>query len=143
MVDVDKQACRALAERGYSSSLWPESYITWDFLDKYPRSMEPGYLHLNWNHIPGMYLRKYYLRTLMIEKEEWAHLSNSASLTQYWEPTQVSEDFHWTFALVLCWTAFHDCEDTSRRKEFMVSVGIVWKPAQYTAIPFTMAADEF
>ena len=61
MVDVDKQACHALAERGYHSGLWPESYITWDFLDKYPKAMEPGYLHLNWNHIPGMYLRKYYL----------------------------------------------------------------------------------
>ena len=44
MVDVDKQACRALAERGYHSGLWPESYVTWDFVDKYPRSMEPGYL---------------------------------------------------------------------------------------------------
>ena len=92
----------ALAERGYHSGLWPESYVTWDFLDKYPRSMEPGYLHLNWDHIPGMYLRKYYLRMLVIEKEEWAHLSDSASLTWYWEPTQVSEDFHWTFALILC-----------------------------------------
>ena len=143
MVDIDKQACHELAERGYHSGLWPESYVTWDFLDKYPRSMEPGYLHLNWDHIPRMYLRKYYLRMLVIEKEEWAHLSNPASLTRYWEPTQVSEDFHQTFALILCQTVFHDCEDTSRRKEFMVPVGIVQKPAQYTAIPFTTAADEF
>ena len=143
MVDVDKQACDALAERGYRSSLWPESYVTWDFLDKYPRSMEPGYLHLNWDHIPRMYLRKYYLRMLVIEKEEWAHLSDPASLTRYWEPTQVSEDFHQTFALILCQTAFHNCEDTSRRKEFMVSVGIVRKPARYMVIPFATAADEF
>ena len=90
-----------------------------------------------------MYLRKYYLRTLIIEKEEWAHLSDPTSLTQYWEPTQVSEDFHRTFALVLCQTVFHNCEDTSRRKEFVVLVGIVWKLAQYAAIPFTTAADEF
>ena len=143
MVDVDKQACHALAERGYCSGLWLESYVTWDFLDKYPRSMEPRYLHLNWNHIPGMYLRKYYLRTLVIEREEWAHLSDPASLTRYWEPTQVSKDFHQTFALVLCQTAFHDCEDTRRRKEFVVSVGVVWKPARYAAIPFAMGADEF
>ena len=143
MADIDKQACRALTERGNHSGLWPESYVTWDFLDKYPRSMEPGYLHLNWNHIPGMYLRKYYLRTLVIEKEEWAHLSDLASLTRYWEPTQVSKDFHWTFALVLCQTAFHDYEDTSRRKEFVVSVGVVGKLAWYAVIPFTTAADEF
>ena len=143
MVDVDKQACCALIERGYRSGLWPESYVTWDFLDKYPRSMEPGYLHLNWDHIPGMYLRKYYLRMLVIEKEEWAHLNDPTSLTQYWEPTQVFEDFHWTFALVLCRTVFHDCEDTSRRKEFVVLVGVVQKPAQYAAIPFATAADEF
>ena len=113
MVDVDKQACRALAERGYRNGLWPESYVTWDFLDKYPKAMEPRYLHLNWNHIPGMYLRKYYLRTLIIEKEEWAHLSDPASLTCYWEPAQGSGDFHQTFALALCRTAFHDCKDTS------------------------------
>ena len=143
MVDIDKQACCALAERGYRSGLWSEKYVTWDFLDKYPRSMEPGYLHLNWNHIPGMYLRKYYLQTLIVEKEEWAHLSNPASLTQYWEPTQVPKDFHRTFALILCRTAFHNCDDTSRRKEFMVSVGVVQKPAQYVAIPFATAADEF
>ena len=105
--------------------------------------MEPRYLHLNWNHIPGMYLRKYYLRMLVVEREEWAHLSDPASLTKYWEPTQVPEDFHQTFALVLCQTAFHDCDDTSRRKEFMVSVGVVWKPAWHTVIPFTTAADEF
>ena len=125
MVDVDKQACHALAEKGYHSGIWPESYITWDFLDKYPRSMEPGYLHLNWDHIPGMYLRKYYLRTLLIEKEEWAHLSDPASLKRYLEPTQVSHDFHRTFALILCQTAFHDCEDASRRKEYIVSIGVV------------------
>ena len=53
------------------------------------------------------------------------------------------EDFHQTFALVLCQTAFHDCDDTSRSKEFMVSVGVVQKLARHVAIPFAMAADEF
>ena len=96
--------------------------------------MEPGYLHLNWNHIRGMYLRKYYLRTLIIEKEEWAHLSNPTSLTHYWEPTQGSGDFHRTFAFALCRTAFHDCEDTSWRKEYVVSVAVVQKLAWYMVI---------
>ena len=98
MVDIDKQACRALVERGYRNGLWPEWYVTWDFLEKYPRSMEPGYLHLDWHHIPGMYFRKQFLRTIVIEKKEWAHLSEPASLTQYWEPSQAPNDFHWTFA---------------------------------------------
>ena len=133
MVDVDKQACHALAERGYHSGLWPESYITWDFLDKYPKAMEPRYLHLNWNHIPRMYLRKYYLRTLVIKKEERVHLSDPASLTCYSE----------TFALALCQTAFHDYEDTSQRKEYIVSVAVVQKRARYVAIPFSTAIDEF
>ena len=78
MVDVDKHACHTLAERGYRASLWPERYVTWDFLDKYPRSMEPRYLHLNWNHIPGMYFRKYLICTIVIEKKEWANLSEPA-----------------------------------------------------------------
>ena len=53
------------------------------------------------------------------------------------------EDFHRTFALILCRTAFHNCDDTSRRKEFLVSVGVVRKLAWQAAIPFAMAADEF
>ena len=57
-------------EKGYHDGLWPESYVTWDFLDKYPKALEPGYLFLNWDHIPGMYLCKVYMRTLIIEKEE-------------------------------------------------------------------------
>ena len=93
--------------------------------------MEPGYLHLNLGHIPGMYLRKYYLRMLVIEKEEWAHLSNPASLTRYWEPTQVSEDFHLTFALELCRTAFHDCEDVSRRERIC---GVSWRSAETSTV---------
>ena len=143
MVDVDKQACCTLAERGYHDGLWPESYVTWVFLQRYPKAMEPGYLYLNWNYIPGMYLRKYYMQTLIIEKEEWAHLSDPAALTCYWEPTQGSGDFHHTFALALCWTTFHDCEDPSWTKEYVVSVAVVQKPARYMAIPFLTAADEF
>ena len=53
------------------------------------------------------------------------------------------KDFHRTFALILCRTAFHDCDDTSRRKEFVVLVGVVRKLAQYAVIPFATAADEF
>ena len=142
MVDIDKHACHALAERGYRDSLWPKCYVTWDFLDKYPRSMEPGYLHLNWNHIPGMYFRKYFLRTIVIEKKEWAHLSKPASLTRYWEPSQAPNDFHQTFALALCWTTFHDCDDASWRAEYVVLVAVVRKPAWFAAVPFASAADE-
>ena len=105
--------------------------------------MEPGYLHLNWNHIPGMYLWKYYLQTLVIKKEEWAHLSDPASLACYWEPTQGPGDFHRMFAVALCQTAFHDCEDLNRRKEYVVSIAIVQKLAWYMGILFSMAAQEF
>ena len=97
MVDIDKQACHALVERGYRNGLWPEWYVTWDFLEKYPRSMEPWYLHLDWHHIPRMYFRKF-LHTIVIEKKEWDHLSKPTSLTWYWEPSQAPDDFHWTFA---------------------------------------------
>ena len=90
-----------------------------------------------------MYLRKYYLRTLIIEKEEWSHLSDPALLAHYWEPTQGPGDFHNMFALALCRTPFHDCEDPSRGKEYIVSVAIVRKPARYMAILFSTAIDEF
>ena len=143
MVDVDKQACRNLVERGYCSSLWPESYVTWDFLDRYPKSMEPGYLHLNWNHIPRIYFRKNYMRTLVIEKRDWNHLTDLASLAHYWEPSQGNEDFHRTFALALCKTIYHDCAEASWRKEYVVSVAVVQKLALYAAIPFSNAVDEF
>ena len=74
--------------------------------------MESGYLHIEWNSIPRLYNWKSFLRTLVIEKEEWDHLSDLAQLECYWEPTQNSDDFHRTLALVLCWTPFHDSKDT-------------------------------
>ena len=55
----------------------------------------------------------------------------------------MSDDFQQTFALVLCQTAFHDCEDASRRKEYIVSFGIVQKPAWHMVIPFASATDKF
>ena len=142
MVDVDKQACHKLAEQGYHSGLWLESYVTWDFLDRYPKAMEPGYLHLNWNHIPRMYLRKNYMRTLVIEKRDWNHLADPTSLDHYWEPTQAEEDFHRTFTLALCRTIYHDCTDTSQRKEYAMSVVMLRKLAWCTGIPFSSAVDE-
>ena len=55
MVDEDKQACRLLADLGFQGGQWPGSYITWEFLEKHPKAMEPGYLAVNWNHIPGLF----------------------------------------------------------------------------------------
>ena len=84
MVDMDKHACCQLAENGYKNGQWPESYITWEFLADHPRAMESGYFYIDWNSIPGLYNRKSYLRTLVIEKEEWDHLSDPAQLKDYW-----------------------------------------------------------
>ena len=75
MVDMDKHACRSLADESYKKKLWPESYITWEFLEAHPRAMEPGYLQIDWDTIPGLYNRKQYLRTLVIEKKEWNHFT--------------------------------------------------------------------
>ena len=143
MVNVDRHACCTLAEKGYRDGLWLESYVTWDFLDEYPKAMEPGYLSPNWDHIPGMYLCKVYMRNLVIEKEEWDHLSNPVQLPRYWEPTQAPGDFHWMFTLAFCWTVFHDCEDSNQKKEYVVLVAIVQKLAQYVGLPFSTVAEEF
>ena len=114
MVDMDKHACCQLAENGYKNGQWPESYITWEFLADHPRAMESGYFYVDWNSISGLYNWKSYLRTLVIEKEEWDHLSDPTQLKHYWEPTQDSNDFHWTLGLALCWTPFHDCSEPAR-----------------------------
>ena len=45
----------------------------------HPRAMESGYFHVNWNTIPGLYNWKSYLRTLVIEREEWGYLSDPRS----------------------------------------------------------------
>ena len=94
------------------------------------------------NHIPGMYYQKNYLCSLVIEQEEWDHLSDPTYLAHYWEPTQEQGDFHRTFALVLCLSQYSDCEDESRREEYVVSVAIIWKPSPFARIPFALAADE-
>ena len=57
MVDMDKHACRQLAENGYKNGQWPEDYITWEFLANHPRAMESGYFHVDWNTIPRLYNR--------------------------------------------------------------------------------------
>ena len=54
MVDMDKHACRQLAENGYKNGQWPERYITWEFLSEHPRAMESGYLQVEWNSIPEL-----------------------------------------------------------------------------------------
>ena len=135
-------AGQQLAENGYKIGQWPESYITWKFLAEHPRAMESGYLHVEWNSIPGLYNRKSYLRTLVIEKGEWDHLSDPTQLEHYWEPTQDSDNFHRTLGLALCWTPFHDCTDTGRRKEYVMSVAVVQKPAQHFGLPFAAAAGQ-
>ena len=142
MVDMDKHACCQLAENGYKNGQWPESYITWEFLTDHPRAMESGYFHVDWNSIPGLYNRKPYLRTLVIEKEEWDHLSDPTQLEHYWEPSQDSDDFHRTLGLALCWTPFHDCSEPRQKKEYVMSVAVVQKPARHLGLPFTTAAEE-
>ena len=142
MVDMDKHACRQLAENGYKNCQWPESYITWEFLADHPRAMESGYFYVDWNSIPRLYNRKSYLRTLVLEKKEWDPLSDPTQLQHYWEPTQDPDDFHRTLGLAFCWTPFHDCPEPARKKEYIVSVAIVQKPARNFGLPFVAAAEE-
>ena len=104
--------------------------------------MESGYFYVDWNSIPRLYNRKSYLRTLVIEKKEWDHLSNPAQLQHYWEPTQDPDDFHRTLGLALCWTPFHDCSEPVQKKEYVVSVAVVQKPAWHFGLPFAAAAEE-
>ena len=143
MVDMDKHACRSLADESYKKKLWPESYITWEFLEAHPRAMEPGYLQINWDTIPGLYNRKQHLQTLVIEKKEWDHLSDPAQLAHFWEPTQNPEDFHRTLALALCWTLFHNSPDAQQKKEYVMSVAVVKKPSWHDRLPFLTTAEEF
>ena len=48
-----------------------------------PGPWNPGTYTLTVNSIPGLYNRKSYLRTLVIAKEEWDHLSDPAELKHY------------------------------------------------------------
>ena len=143
MVNMDKHACRSLADESYKKKLWPESYVTWEFLEAHPRAMEPGYLQINWNTIPGLYSRKHHLRTLVIEKKEWDRLSDPTQLTHFWEPTQDREDFHRTLALALCWTPFYNSPDAEWKKEYVMSMAVVRKPSRHDGLPFLTAAEEF
>ena len=142
MVDEDKQECRNLAELGFWGGQWPETYVTYEFLEKHPRAMEPGYLSLNWNHIPGLFRRKTYLRTLVIAPADLDMLCDPANLKKYWEPDDVPEHFHTTLALAFVRDKFHDCVNTSRAQEMVVSVAVVRKPAQRSAMTFAQAVIE-
>ena len=132
-----------LADESFKKKLWRESYITWDFLEAHPRAMEPGYLQINWDTIPGLYNCKHHLQTLVIEKKEWDHLSDPAQLAHFWEPTQNAEDFHHTLALTLCWTPFHDSPHAQRKGEYVMSIAVIRKPSWHDGLPFVAAAEEF
>ena len=142
MVDEDKLACRRLAESGFLGGQWPESYVDYEFLSKHPRAMEPGYLFLNWNHVPGMFRRKEYIRTLVIPAADLERLCDPANLKKYWEPDDDPDNFHTTLALAFVKDKFYDCPDESRRQEMAVSVAVVRKPAQKRAMAFEQAAAE-
>ena len=142
MVDEDKQACRRLALSGFRGGQWPESYVTHDFLSKHPRAMEPGYLSLNWNHIPGLFHRKDYIRTLVIPAADLERLCDPANLETYWEPDDDPDNFHTTLALAFVKDKLHDCTDESRRQEMVVLVAVVRKPAHRRAMAFEQAAAE-
>ena len=105
--------------------------------------MEPRYLQIDWDTIPRLYNNKHHLRTLVIEKKEWDHLSDPAQLAHFWEPTQNPEDFHRTLALALCWTPFHDSPNAQRKGEYVMSVVVVRKPSRHNGLPFVTAAEEF
>ena len=141
MVDVDKKVCHTVAEQGYLAGLWPESYLMWEFLKEDPKAMEPGYLFVNWNHIPGMYCLKNYLRSLVIELAEWECLSDPAYLACYWKPTQEPRDFHQTFALAICRSRYSNCKDKSHKDKYVVSVAMIQKPASLAGLPFSLAVD--
>ena len=113
---MDKHACCQLAENEYRNGQWPESYITWEFLADHPRAMESGYFHVDWNSIPRLYNRKSYLRMLVIEKEEWDHLSNPTQLKHYWEPTQDSDNFHPTWGWLYAGPPFMTARSPGKRK---------------------------
>ena len=142
MVDEDNQACRNLAESGFRGGQWPEFYVTYDFLEKHPRAMELGYLSLNWNHIPGLFRRKDYMRMIVIPPADLERLCDPPNLQQYWEPDDVPEHFHTTLALAFVRDKFHDYADVSRRQEMVVSVAVVRKPAQKSAMTFAQAVIE-
>ena len=115
----------------------------WEFLKEHPKAMEPGYLYRNWNHILSMYCWKNYLRSLVIEQDEWDRLSDPANLAHYWVLTQEPGDFHQTLALVLCLSKYSVCEDKSRKEEFVVSVAVIRNLVCLPGIPVALVADEF
>ena len=142
MVDEDKQACRLLADSDFRGGQWPESYVTWEFLEKHPKAMEPGYVSLNWNHIPGLFHQKEYMCTMVIPRADLQRLCDPAQLKEFWEPTEDPASFHTTLALVFVRDVFHDCDNKSRRNDLEVSVAVVHKPAHLSAMTFSAAAIE-
>ena len=104
--------------------------------------MEPGYLNINWNHIPGLFHRQTYMCTMVIPPAELDRICDPAKLTEYWEPTDELEHFHTTLALAFVRDLYHDCEDETRRNELIVSVAMVRKPAHNSTMTFTEAALE-
>ena len=78
----------------------------------------------------------------MIPPADLERLCDPTNLKKYWEPDDIPEHFHTTLALAFVRDKFHDCLNVSRQQEMVVSVAVVRKPAQKSAMTFDQAVIE-
>ena len=85
-------------------------FLTHSFLQKHPILLEEGCLTVNWDRIPGLYLRTDKLLTVSVTDKQWEKWGQSGGWTA-WEPDTQSHHFFPNLAMVVCKGAFYDAQD--------------------------------
>ena len=101
-----------------------------------PRNLRPE--SMKWNNTPRLFKRIPTLPTLMVKPTIWDKWCDGA--WTYWEPTQLTEDFHPGVALVVCYSPYQDLPQDSLREKKTISLSLVYVPEHWVLPSFREAA---
>ena len=84
---------------------------------------------MKWDDTPGLFKRIPTLPTLMVKSTIWDKWCDGACT--YWEPTQLTEDFHPRVALIVCYSPYQDLPQDSLWEKKTISLSLVYVPEHW------------
>ena len=94
----------------YQAGIQPAIFLTHSFLQDHPILLEEGYLTVNWDRIPGLYIRTDKLLMVSITDVQWEKWGQPGGWTA-WELDTRAGNFIPNIAVVVCKGVFHYAPD--------------------------------
>ena len=111
----------------FRAGIQPAIFLSHSFLQKHPILLEEGCLTVNWDQIPGLYLRTDKLLTVSVTDKQWEKWGQSGGWTA-WEPDTQPQNFFPNVAMVVCKGAFYDAQDPMTQTKVGHFISIAWVP---------------